>query len=307
MIFKSLKRYLTILVMAIIYVIPQSSDATEDWAVTVYGASQLRGDFWQTFYSQDFDIFLTAGISAGQNREVIAIGEYIMSNGETMAVSDERARINAIRFYADKTTLIADMNHTVNVGYDPPIMSHTLTTEATQGGNVDIYEHEKQDPIKQYLLSISIRAGFSGNDVLGGKAPEKFSEYDAAANLRLPWAWYAQSDWGVGTRLMASVGALHGSGETALVVSFIPLVALGSKDWRFTLDLGAGCALLSRQSFGTQDFGGLFQFALTAGVGVPLFERIGVGYRFLHYSDASIYGHNNSGADFHMLEIIHRF
>jgi hypothetical protein len=178
---------------------------------------------------------------------------------------------------------------------------------ATQGRDVYIYEHEKQDPIKQYLLSVSIRARFSGTDVIGDVASEEFWEYDVAANFKLPWAWYSQSGWGGGTRLMTSIGALYGSGETALVVSFIPLVALGSKDGRFTLDLGAGGALFSRQRFGTQDYGGLFQFALTAGVGVPLYKRLGVGYRYLHYSDAGIYGPHTTGADFHMLELIYRF
>jgi hypothetical protein len=166
---------------------------------------------------------------------------------------------------------------------------------------------DKQVPINLSLLSVSIRTTIASIDVLGDVALEEFREYGVAANLRLPWAWYSQSGWGTGTRLMAGAGALHGGGETALVVSLIPLVALGSQDGRFTLDMGAGGALLSRYLFGTQDYGGYFQFALTAGVGVPLFERLGVGYRFLHYSDAGINGPHNTGADMHMLELTYRF
>lgn len=41
--------------VACILVLPQTSEAGEDWAATVYGASQLRGDFWSTFYSPDFE------------------------------------------------------------------------------------------------------------------------------------------------------------------------------------------------------------------------------------------------------------
>jgi hypothetical protein len=193
------------------------------------------------------------------------------------------------------------------VGYNTPTTSYTIKKVATQGRSFDISEHDKQVPNKLSLLSVSIRARFSSVDVLGGVAPEEFREYDVAANFRLPWAWYSQSDWGAGIRLMASAGALYGAGETALVVSLIPLVALGSQDGRFTLDMGAGGALLSRHRFGTQDYGGYFQFALTAGVGVPLFKRLGVGYRFLHYSDTGIYGPHNTGADFHMLEFTYRF
>jgi hypothetical protein len=152
-----------------------------------------------------------------------------------------------------------------------------------------------QVPIKQSLLSVSIRATISSIDVLGDVAPEEFREYGVAANFRLPWAWYSQSGWGAGTRLMASAGALYGAGETALVVSLIPLVTFGSQDGRFTLDMGAGGALLSRHTFGTQDYGGYFQFALTAGVSIPLFKRLGVGYRYLHYSDAAIYGPRHTG------------
>jgi hypothetical protein len=193
------------------------------------------------------------------------------------------------------------------VGDDTPTTPYPIERGATQGSCFDICEHDKQCHIKLSLLSVSIRARFSSFDVLGDVAPEQFREYDVAANFRLPWAWYSQSGWGVGTRLLASAGALNGAGETALVVSLIPQVAFGSQDGRFTLDMGAGGALLSRHNFGSQDYGGYFQFALTVGVGVPLFKRLGVGYRYLHYSDAAIYGPHNTGADFHMLELTYRF
>lgn len=275
MILKSTKRYLTILAVVLIHVFPQTSDAGENWAVTVYGAGQLRGDFWSTFYSPDFEPSYYF-IALAESRKIYSF-------------------------------LLEDVNRAIAVGYDPQTTSCTVTKAATQGKNVDIYEHEKQEPLKLSLQSVSIRARFSSIDVLGGVATEEFREYDMAANFKLPWAWYSQSGWGAGIRLMASAGILYSDGDNALVVSLIPLIALGSQDGRFTLDMGAGGALLSRHRFGMQDFGGNFQFALTAGVGVPLFERLGVGYRFLHYSDAGIYGPNNTGADLHMLELIYRF
>ena len=275
MILKSTKRYLTILAVVLIHVFPQTSDARDNWAVTVYGAGQLRGDFWSTFYSPDFEPSYYF-IALAESRKIYSF-------------------------------LLEDVNRAIAVGYDPQTTSCTITKVATQGKNVDIYEHEKQEPLKLSLQSVSIRARFSSIDVLGGVATEEFKEYDMAANFRLPWAWYSQSGWGAGIRLMASAGVLYSDGDNALVVSLIPLIALGSQDGRFTLDMGAGGALLSRHRLGMQDFGGNFQFALTAGVGVPLFERLGVGYRFLHYSDAGIYGPNNTGADLHMLELIYRF
>ncbi|MHB1397870.1 MAG: acyloxyacyl hydrolase [Trichloromonadaceae bacterium] len=157
------------------------------------------------------------------------------------------------------------------------------------------------------LLSIGMRARVTESTVLGQPQPESFQEYAAMVNIGLPWERYSLSGWGVGTRLMGSAGVLRGAGETALVASLIPMLAFGSQDGRFTLDMGAGGALLSRDRFGTQDYGGPFQFALTLGAGFPLYQRLGVGYRFLHYSDAAIHGSNNTGADFHMIEFIYRF
>ncbi len=156
------------------------------------------------------------------------------------------------------------------------------------------------------LLSLSMRTRVSGVTILGEQQPEEFQEYDVSTNFGLPWKRYSTSDWGVGTRLMASAGIMRGGGETALVVSLIPELTLGSEDGRFVLDLGAGGALLSRHRFGTQNYGGPFQFALTVGVGVPLYKKLGLGYRFLHYSDAGVNGPDSIGADFHMIELSYR-
>jgi hypothetical protein len=61
-----LKGLLPMLAIAFLILIPQASAAKEDWAVTFYGASQLRGDIWSTFYSPDFDTsysFLALAVS----------------------------------------------------------------------------------------------------------------------------------------------------------------------------------------------------------------------------------------------------
>ena len=188
-----------------------------------------------------------------------------------------------------------------------PATSYATLNVAAQEPGIDPGESNRQSPLKAGLLNLGIRGTLSSFDVIGADAPEEFRAYDVAATFRLPWGWYSQSDWGAGIRLMTGVGALTGGGDTGLVVSLMPLLAFGSRDGRFTLDMGAGVALFSRHTFGTQDFGGHFQFTLTAGVGVPLFKGLGAGYRFVHYSDASLYGHHTTGADLHMLEITYRF
>ncbi len=157
------------------------------------------------------------------------------------------------------------------------------------------------------LLSLSFRTRVSDDTVLGNDAPEFFTESDIAANFKLPWQSDTSLGWSWGTRLMTSIGVLRGANKNALTVSAIPELTFGSEDGRYILDLGIGGAIFSRYKFGVQDFGGHFQFALTVGGSVPLNESQGIGYRFLHYSDAGGYGPHTTGADFHMIEFIHRF
>jgi len=157
------------------------------------------------------------------------------------------------------------------------------------------------------LLSVGVRARVGEKRVLGAVQPESFRQYDVTTAIRLPWEQPLRAGWAVGTRLLASAGVLEGAGKTALVASLIPVLAIGTQGGRLTLDLGAGLALLSRHRYAQQDFGGPLQSALTLGVSVPLYRRVGVGYRFLHYSDGGIYGENTIGADFHMIELIYRF
>ena len=157
------------------------------------------------------------------------------------------------------------------------------------------------------LVSVGIRARVSSDDVLGKEQPEAFYEYDVWAAIRLPWERYRPSGWGVGTRLLTSAGYLEGAGSGALVVSVLPVVALGTRDGRFNVDLGAGLAVLSQSNFADQDFGGPVQGALTFGVDIPLYKQFGMGYRYMHYSDWGVYGPDTIGADLHMVELFYRF
>jgi hypothetical protein len=157
------------------------------------------------------------------------------------------------------------------------------------------------------LLSVGLRARVSGATVLGAVQPEEFQEYDAVVSLGLPGEIYSRSGWGMGTRLMISAGILQATGKTALIGSLIYMLAFGSQDGRYTLDMGMGGALLSKHHFGTQDYGAPFQFALTVGAGVPFYRRLGLGYRYLHYSDGAIHGPGTTGADFHMVEVTYWF
>jgi len=158
------------------------------------------------------------------------------------------------------------------------------------------------------LLSLGARVRFDEKKVLGEQHPESFKAYDVEAIFRMPpFEKYSQAGWGIGLRLLTGAGILQGRDDTALVVSATPIIVLGSRDGRFNADVGAGLALFSQHRFAQQDFGGNLQATLTFGVSIPLYRQLGLGYRFMHYSDAGVYGQDTIGADFHMVVLNYRF
>lgn len=100
------------------------------------------------------------------------------------------------------------------------------------------------------LMSVGIRGGVTGASVLGEEQQEAFREYDAVATVGLPWGWYSQSGWGVGTRLIASAGVIQETGASGLIGSLVPVFAFGSQDGRYAVDIGFRGALLSTHHFG---------------------------------------------------------
>lgn len=157
------------------------------------------------------------------------------------------------------------------------------------------------------LNSIGVRGGVSGSSPIGEKETEYFQEYDVMVNWSLPWEWHSMSGWGVGTRLMGSVGAMTVQGDTAFISTVVPGFVFGKNDGRLSLEVGGGGALLSQHRFAQQDMGGMFQLVWDVALRAKVYEGIGVGYWFHHLSDATLYGHNSRGADLHMIEASYRF
>ena len=159
------------------------------------------------------------------------------------------------------------------------------------------------------LMAVGVRGGISvrGESPLGEQMRQDFVGGDVLAMFRLPWGRYSQSGWGVGTRLITSIGALGSEGVTGFVASAVPVVVFGSRDGHVSLDAGVGGALISEHRYGKQDLGGPFQFAATLGISAVLFKPMGVGYRFQHYSDGTIYGLDSRGVDLHMIELTYRY
>ena len=156
------------------------------------------------------------------------------------------------------------------------------------------------------LVHAGVRWRTSNRHVLGKVEPERFREYDVWATVRLAWESYSASGWGVGTRLLTSAGLFRGAGTNALVVSALPMIALGSRDgrlpstwvsaWRAEQEQ-VRAAGFRRDSSGVVDF--RYRY--------PIYRRFGAGYRFMHYSDAGVFGSHTIGADLHMLDLTYRF
>ena len=142
---------------------------------------------------------------------------------------------------------------------------------------------------------------------MGKDQLESFQYYDIAATFRLPWEYDFYSGWGVGTRLLASGGILEGANKYALVAAAVPVLAFGRLDGRLSVDAGAGLAVFSNHRFAQQTYGGPLQFAVTLGAGIPLYGPLGAGFRYLHYSDAGLYGDHTIGADFQIIELTYHF
>ena len=158
-------------------------------------------------------------------------------------------------------------------------------------------------------LSVGIRGGASimGHSVLGRSEDETFQQYDVIGTLGLPWSFYTESGWGVRTQVMTSLGALTGGGETAFLSTLVPGLAFGPRDSLLQADIGVGASLMSRHQFGVQNMGGPFHVVFSVGFRIPVYDGVGVGYRFHHMSDANLYGPGVKGVDTHLIEMTYSF
>jgi hypothetical protein len=150
-------------------------------------------------------------------------------------------------------------------------------------------------------IAVGFRAGLSATH-----RNEDFKQYEVFATYGLPWSWELAPGWFVSTGIRLSAGALRGGGETGFIGSVGPSVALSMVRGLILLDGGISAALLSEHEFGRENFGGPIQFVSHAGITFKLGANLGVGYRFQHMSNASIYK-RNPGLELHLLELSYFF
>ena len=102
------------------------------------------------------------------------------------------------------------------------------------------------------LLSIGPRVGFSGGSpLLGKRQTESFRMADVAAVFTLPWSWpLGGSAWSLETRLTASAGLLEAAGDSSLIMTVVPGLALSGWKGLVSFDAGAGAGFFSNYKFG---------------------------------------------------------
>jgi len=159
------------------------------------------------------------------------------------------------------------------------------------------------------LIAVGPRIGFSGKTpLLGRQQKYMFNLYDIAALWRLPWQWpLGETDWKLETRLITSAGVLDGGGDTGLMATLVPDLALSGWNGVVSLDIGAGAGFFPKYKFGAQNFGGPVQIVATAGIRFNLFSHAYAGFRVQHFSDAGIYGPSDLGVDMYLVELGWRF
>ena len=153
----------------------------------------------------------------------------------------------------------------------------------------------------QNLWTVGTRGGVSFDHGVG-----QFRQVETFADMNLPWQWNFYSDWRFQPRLDASVGWLGGEHANAFIGTVGPLVELHKGDFPLVLEAGSSPTILSRDRFGSKDFGDRFQFTSHLGLIWYVTEHISVGYRFQHMSNAGISSHN-PGLNLQMLEASYSF
>ncbi len=159
------------------------------------------------------------------------------------------------------------------------------------------------------LFTIGPRWGFTGKAPFLGKG-QKHTYYlaDVAALFLLPWSWpLGESPWRLETRALTTAGLLTAAGDSALMVTAIPCLAVSGWNRFVSIDGGAGAAVFTRDRFGVQDFGGPVQIVATVGIQVTPIAHTYAGVRLQHFSDAGLYGSHSLGVDMYVVEVGYRF
>ena len=152
--------------------------------------------------------------------------------------------------------------------------------------------------------SAGVRHGFSATSY-----DDPFHQTELFGILDLPhhppWRFATDSGWYIQSRVIGSAGALSGQNQTGFVGSLGASIIFGQKHFPLYLDTGISPTFLSRDEFGSVNFGMPYQFTTYGGLYLR-YARISVGYRVQHMSNAHL-AEPNPGLDLHVIGITYHF
>jgi hypothetical protein len=151
------------------------------------------------------------------------------------------------------------------------------------------------------LESVGFRYDFSARD-----PTSDFKQSDVFVNLNLPLSWDILSRWHLQWRLDCCAGWLGGNGQDAAIFACGPSLLVQRDHFPLSFEFGSAPALLTRDTFGSEDLGSLIQFESYAGLDLNLGRHTRLGYRYQHMSNAHLDRHN-PGLNMHAIQVSWRF
>lgn len=150
-----------------------------------------------------------------------------------------------------------------------------------------------------------------------GSGDESANRYGVAAQWDWDARWLASGDWYLGGYWEASFSHWNGSSgergngtinEVGLTPVFRYQRQASGNGWGPYAEIAIGAHLLSETELGDKRFSTSFQFGDHVGLGTRFGrdQRLEVGYRFQHLSNAGI-KRPNSGINFHILRLSYHF
>jgi lipid A 3-O-deacylase len=149
----------------------------------------------------------------------------------------------------------------------------------------------------------SIEAGARGGYIKTTSG--EFTQSEAFAKQPLRYRWSLPRDWVAQSGFEMSAGVLTHEDDDMLVVAAGPIVSFTRPGTHWFVEVGSRPTLISERSMGAKDFGGPFQFTSHFTIGWR-WQRLDVGYRIQHISNARIYS-DNDGINMNMIDIGWRF
>lgn len=127
---------------------------------------------------------------------------------------------------------------------------------------------------------------------------EDFQQYEVFGILGFPGKW--DMLWGVEGRYLwyTSAGLIRAAGDEGFITTFGSWLGFDKVGLESNFGDGNRGGIVSEHTFGEQKFGGRGQFLAHGALSYHFPQHISLGWRFLHFSDATFYQKKTAGLVF---------